>query len=326
MTFLVLRAFGLFRVVTDAVAIRLYNGATANAIHSGINGRVPAAVFCLCQLVVLCIHPNNGSQNCPIQQYTTERDSMTPTSADVQNKVILITGGAQGIGGETARLCAQRGAEVIITDIKTETGEALAASLRAEGCKARFLPLDVRRHEDAQRVFHDVQERHGRLDVLICSAGVLKAPMQLPDVFPVEVFDDVMAVNVRGIFLCVKEAFLLLEASARGVLLLVGSGAGVQGGSSSLAYGTSKGAVNGMGMTLENHLAPKGIRVNVVCPGSIETELKLRQMRESAEALGQPFDLEDARTRLGDPEGVAALLAFLASDDARYVRRNLFTR
>ena len=251
---------------------------------------------------------------------------MTPTSADVQNKVILITGGAQGIGGETARLCAQRGADVIITDIKDETGEELAASLRAQGHKARYERLDVRRHEDAQRVFAGVKERHGRLDVLICSAGVLKAPMQLPDVFPVEVFDDVMAVNVRGIFLCVKEAFPLLEASARGVLLLVGSGAGVQGGSSSLAYGTSKGAVNGMGMTLENHLAPKGIRVNVVCPGSIETELKLRQMRESAEALGQPFDLEDARTRLGDPEGVAALLAFLASDDARYVRRNLFTR
>ena len=251
---------------------------------------------------------------------------MTSTSADVENKVILITGGAQGIGGAAARLCAQRGAQVIITDIKTETGEALAASLRADGGKACFEPLDVRRHEDAQRVFRLVKEHHGRLDVLICSAGVLWGPMLQPDVFPVEVFDEVMAVNVRGIFLCVKEALPLLQASARGVVLLVGSGAGVQGGSSSLAYGTSKGAVNGMGLTLEQHLAPKGIRVNVLCPGSIETELKLRQMRESAAALGQEFDPEDARARLGDPEGIGALLAFLASDDARYVRRNLFTR
>ena len=251
---------------------------------------------------------------------------MTPASADVENKVILITGGAQGIGGATARLCAQRGAEVIITDIKTDTGEALAASLRADGGKARFLPLDVRRHEDAQRVFHEVQERHGRLDVLICSAGVLKGVLLLPDAFPVEVFDEVMAVNVRGIFLCVKEALPLLEASERGVVLLVGSGAGVVGGSSSLAYGTSKGAVNGMGMTLENHLAPKGIRVNVVCPGGIETELKLAQMREVADARGELFDAAEAGARLGDPDGVGALLAFLASDDARYVRRNLFTR
>ena len=251
---------------------------------------------------------------------------MTSTAADVENKVILITGGAQGIGGASARLCAQRGAEVIITDIKDETGEALAASLRGEGCKASYQRLDVRKHEDAQRVFSDVKARHGRLDVLICSAGVLQGPMLLPDAFPVEVFDEVLAVNVRGVFLCVKEAYPLLAESGRGVVLLVGSGAGVQGASSSIAYGTSKGAVNGMGMTLERHLARKGIRVNVVCPGNIETELKLRQMREAAEAQGQAFDLEDARAQLGDPEGVGALLAFLASDDARYLRHNLFTR
>ena len=251
---------------------------------------------------------------------------MTSTAANVENKIILITGGAQGIGGAAAQLCAQRGAEVIITDIKDETGEALAASLQAGGHKARYDRLDVRCHEDAQRVFGDVKERHGRLDVLICSAGVLRGPNLMPDAFPVDVFDDVIAVNVRGVFLCVKEAYPLLEASGKGVVLLVGSGAGVTGASSSIAYGTSKGAVNGMGMTLENHLRDKGIRVNVVCPGGIETELKLRQMRESAEAQGQAFDLEDARSRLGDPEGVGEALAFLASDDGRYIRRNLFTR
>ncbi len=251
---------------------------------------------------------------------------MKSTPADLGNKIILITGGAQGIGGATAQLCAQRGAEVIITDIKSGTGEELAASLRAAGGKARFTPLDVRRHDDAQRVFHQVEARHGRLDVLICAAGVLHGAMLLPDAFPIELFDEVISVNVRGIFLCVKEALPLLEASGQGVVLLIGSGAGVLGGSSSVAYGTSKGAVNGMGLTLEQHLAPKGIRVNVICPGSIETELKLAQMREVAVARGEIFDPAEVSARLGDPEGVAALLAFLASDDARYVRRNIFTR
>ena len=84
---------------------------------------------------------------------------MTSTAANVKDKIILVTGGAQGIGGAAAQLCAQRGAEVIITDIKDETGEALAASLQAGGHKARYERLDVRCHEDAQRVFGQVKER-----------------------------------------------------------------------------------------------------------------------------------------------------------------------
>ena len=251
---------------------------------------------------------------------------MSNQAANIEGKIILITGGAQGIGGNTAQLCAERGAEVFITDVKEEKGEALAQSLRDAGHKATFLQLDVRDPEAVERVFQKVAEAHGRLDVLICAAGVLEGALLQPEEFPLETFQKVMDINVMGCFLCAKYATPLLVASGSGVMLLVASGAGVIGGSSSIAYGTSKGAVNGMGLVLEGHLAARGVRVNVICPGSVATELKLNQMRQSTEYQGGYWDPAAAALRLGDPMGVARIIAFLASDDAAYVKRNQFTR
>ncbi len=251
---------------------------------------------------------------------------MNMPAANVAGKIVLVTGGAQGIGGGAAKLCAERGAEVIITDVKQETGEALAQSLRDEGHKATFLQLDVRDAAAVENAFQTVRETHGRLDVLICAAGVLLGPMLQPEEFPIETFDTVMDINVKGCFLCTKFATPLLVESGNGAIVLVASGAGVIGGSSSIAYGTSKGAVNGMGFVLENHLASRGVRVNVICPGSVETELKLKQMREAAEYQGQAWSQDEASQQLGDPMGVSRIIAFLASDDAAYVKRNMFTR
>ena len=251
---------------------------------------------------------------------------MSERAANVEGKVVLITGGAQGIGGGTARLCAERGAEVIITDLKQEKGEALAQSLRDSGHKATFLQLDVRDPQAVEGVFQKVDEQHGRLDVLICAAGVLEGALLQPEEFPLETFEKVMDINVKGCFLCTKYATPLLVASGNGVMVLVASGAGVIGGSSSIAYGTSKGAVNGMGMVLEGHLAARGVRVNVICPGSVETELKLGQMRQSADYQGETWDPAAASQQLGDPMNVSRIIAYLASDDAAYVKRNMFTR
>lgn len=244
--------------------------------------------------------------------------------ADIQGKIILITGGAQGIGEATARLCAERGARVIIVDVK-DKGEDTAASIRAEGGDARFYKVDVRLQEQVANLFEQVKQSHQGLDVLICAAGVLQGQYLQPEEFPLETFEFVMDVNVKGTFLCTKYATPLL-AESKGVMLLIASGAGVIGGSSSIAYGTSKGAVNGMGMVLASHLASRKIRVNVICPGSLNTELKRNVIQTQAEREGRDPDALIANSELGDPIGVARLLAYLASDDGDYVRRNLFTR
>ncbi len=250
---------------------------------------------------------------------------MSEPIADIRGKVILITGGAQGIGGATAQLCAERGARVVIADLKTE-GEALAATIRTAGGDAVFHQIDVRSAEQVEALFTNVAESHGGLDVLINAAGVLQGQYLQPEEFPLEVFERVMDINVKGTFLCTKYATPLLAEAKKGVMILIASGAGVIGGSSSIAYGTSKGAVNGMGMVLASHLANRGIRVNVVCPGSLNTEMKRGVIATQAERDGRDADTMIEAAGLGDPMGVARLLAYLASDDGDYVRRNLFTR
>jgi NAD(P)-dependent dehydrogenase (short-subunit alcohol dehydrogenase family) len=240
---------------------------------------------------------------------------MSESVADIRGKVVLITGGAQGIGGATAELCAQRGARVIIADVKAEQGQTLAAAIRDQGGDAVFHQVDVRSHDQVKDLFDKVRASHSRLDVLIGAAGVLQGQYLQPEEFPVETFEFVMDVNVIGMFLATKYATPLLVES-KGVMILIASGAGVTGGSSSLAYGASKGAVNGLGMTLERHLAKRGVRVDVVC-GVIKTE---------SERSGRDFDQAVADSHLGEPAGVARLLAFLASDEADYVRQRMWTR
>lgn len=247
---------------------------------------------------------------------------------DLSDKIIVVTGAAQGIGEATARLCAARGATVVLVDRQGEAVERVAVDIRATGGRAESAAADVRDEAAVAAIFAGVRERHGRLDALICAAGVLRGAYEQPEELSIDDWDLVLDVNVKGIFLCAKYATALLEASGRGVLILISSGGGVRGPSSSLAYGASKAGVHGLGLTLEGRLAPRGIRVNIVCPGQIATEMKLGVIAVEAERSGRATAqaLDEARQTLGTADGVAKVLAFLASPEADYVRGTLFTR
>ena len=127
-----------------------------------------------------------------------------------------------------------------------------------------------------------------------------------------------------GTYLAVKHAVPSMEKRGGGVVLLISSGAGVRGGSSSVSYASSKGGVHGLSLVLAGQLSSKNIRVHAICPGSIETPLKLQNVRQSAKASGRSY--EDLKAGLGDPMGVGRVLAFLVSDDAGYVRGTISTR
>jgi NAD(P)-dependent dehydrogenase (short-subunit alcohol dehydrogenase family) len=241
-------------------------------------------------------------------------------------KVAIITGGARGIGGATARRFGAEGARVVIGDLLAGDAEDTVHAITAAGGAAIFVRADVTREDDCRRLANAAVERYGRLDVIVTCAGILQGAYVALDELDVEVFDRVQAVNVRGTFLAVKHAVPHIKKSGGGVVLCISSGAGVRGSSSSIAYGTSKAGVHGMVMTLQPRLEPLGIRVHAICPGSIDTPLKRENVADAARAAGRDVLEALAHAQLGDPDGVAKVLAFLASDDAEFVRGTIFTR
>lgn len=239
---------------------------------------------------------------------------------------VLITGGATGIGRAAALRIAAEGAAVAVADLNEADGRATVEEIRAAGGTAFFLRCNVTDEAEVRAAVAAAAEKLGGLRVLVNAAGILQGAFQAVDMLELEVFARVVDVNLTGTFLCCKHAAPAIEAAGGGVILCIASGAGVRGPSSSLAYSASKGGVQGLCYTLERQLQPRGIRVNVVCPGSLDTPLKRQNIRDGAAARGEDPEAVLAATKLGDPDGVARILAFLASHDADYLLGTVFTR
>jgi NAD(P)-dependent dehydrogenase (short-subunit alcohol dehydrogenase family) len=243
----------------------------------------------------------------------------------LDGKGILITGGATGIGRATALRCAQEGAAVCIGDVNRDEGMETVDRVRSAGGTAHFLEADVSRDEDVAWLAAFAERGMGRIDTLITAAGVFRGTLVPVTGLEATVWDSVLDVNLKGTFLAVKHSVPAMMRAGKGVALPIASVGGVTGGSSSVAYGASKGGVHGLAMTLQSQLEPYGIRVNDVCPGNIDTPLMEGALRDMASA-GEGDVVGERRARLASPDGVARVLAFLASDDADYVRGTVFTR
>jgi NAD(P)-dependent dehydrogenase (short-subunit alcohol dehydrogenase family) len=242
----------------------------------------------------------------------------------LKDKIILVIGGAAGIGAATVRLCAERGATMIIADVNAADGEAIAAEIGGS-----FIKVDITNRDSVQAMYDQIDKRYGRLDVLLHTAAIMKGAYIPVDEFSLDMFNTVINVNITGSWLCSQLAVPLMRKAGRGVIVLTSSIAATSG-SSSFAYGTSKGAVNSLGITLANKLGPENIRVNVLAPGDIDTGMKRTVLEAQAErGVNQPVGstpTQPAASDLGKPEGVAKVLAWLASDDADYVRGSVATR
>ena len=246
----------------------------------------------------------------------------------LQNKVALVTGGATGIGAATAMMYAQEGAQVIIADLNETDGIATVQSIEAAGGTAQFVRTDVSQEAAVAAAIEAIKKNFGQLDVLVTCAGILLGAAVRIDQFDVEAWDAVIRVNLRGTFLCTKYAVPLMEQSGGGVIVLIASGAGVTGPSASVAYGASKGGVRGLGFTLKNQVEPLNIRVHVVCPGNLNTPLKLRAIAEIAERNGESPEaaVAAAHSTLFKPEEVAKVLTNLASDAGMNAEELVFTK
>lgn len=244
----------------------------------------------------------------------------------LEGKRIIVTGAATGIGAAAAQRVAAEGAAVAAFDVNDAAGAAVVAAIAAAGGRARYWRVDVRRAgQVAAGVAGAVEWLGGGVDVLLHLAGVLQgAAVDLTE-FRDAVWDEVIDVNLKGSYLMSKQVAGPMIAAGAGVIVLCSSGAGVTGGSSSFAYGSSKGATHGLGLVLAQRLAPHGIRVHDVCPGCVDTPLKRAQLREVYRRGGDRAEYERSLRQLVPPEGIAPVFAFLASGEARYVRGSIFT-
>ena len=233
----------------------------------------------------------------------------------LRNKVAVITGGSRGIGFATADRFLKEGAKVIITASKPETAEKAVRQLQEkypEGIVAGISP-ELTSFASVQKAFREVTQKYGCIDILVNNAGISESTpfMQYTE----ETFDKVMDLNVKGVFNATRVAAECMTAKGSGVILSTSSMVSISGQPSGFAYPASKFAVNGLTVSLVRELGPKGIRVNAVAPGIIETDMMKAVPRDVIEPMIARIPLR----RLGQPEDIANAFAFLASDEASYI-------
>ena len=244
----------------------------------------------------------------------------------LDGKGVLVTGAATGIGSATALRMATEGARVAMFDINDIDAEATVASIREAGGEARYWHVDVTIESDLAVAVDEVAGwLGGGIDVLAHLAGILMGSgLDVTEVDD-DIWEPVIEVNLKGSYLVAKHIARHMMKRGAGVIILTSSGAGVLGGSSSVSYGASKGGTHGLALTLDGHLGKYGIRVNDVLPGELDTPLKVGATEEHLRNTGDKAAYETTMGGLSSPEGVAAVIAFLASDDADYVRGSVRT-
>jgi 3-oxoacyl-[acyl-carrier protein] reductase len=231
----------------------------------------------------------------------------------LQDKICIITGAAQGIGLASALKFAREGAVVIVCDMRAGAVDAAVRQCLEAGAKAEGFVVDVTRREQVDAMVAAVRQRHGRIDVLVNNAGITKdARLQK---MTLEQFDAVIDVNLRGVFHCAQAVADTMVAQGSGVILNASSVVGIYGNFGQTNYAASKFGVIGFTKTWSRELGPKGVRVNAVAPGFIETPILGSIPDKVLEHMRQQIPLH----RLGKPEEIANVYAFLASDEASYV-------
>ena len=233
----------------------------------------------------------------------------------LEGKIAVVTGGARGIGAACARRFAAEGAAVVIGDILEEQGEATAQSIREAGGTAGFVACDTGDGPQARALIAETVSRHGRIDVLVNNAGIFT----IADFLDVteEDFDRVLRVNLRGYFLVGQAAAREMADAGSGSIINMSSVNGVMAIDTIAAYVVSKGGVNQLTSVMALALAPKGIRVNAIGPGTILTELSSSLLTD--EAARRRVLSRTPMGRVGQPEEIAGIAVFLASDDSSYV-------
>jgi meso-butanediol dehydrogenase/(S,S)-butanediol dehydrogenase/diacetyl reductase len=246
-------------------------------------------------------------------------------SRTMANKVALVTGGGRGIGRSIVLRLAKDGFDMAVNSRQEKTVNAVVEEVKKLGRKAVGLAADVSKSNQVKSMFEKVLKEFGRLDVLVTNAGVTQ--VNTLEELNEELWDRTMDINAKGTYLCLLEASRQMVKQKSGKIITIGSGFSVEGDGHHICYSASKFAVRGMTQAFAKALGPYGITVNCVCPGVIWTDMWI----EADEKLSRVFGMKRGEAfqkftkdhvllpKAGDPEDIAPVVAFLASDGAGYI-------
>ena len=238
----------------------------------------------------------------------------------LEGRAVIITGGASGIGRSTAVRCAQEGASVVVSDIDESDGAETVDLIRSEEGEATFVGADVSHSEQVARLVSATVDAYGRLDGAFNNAGTEGEMTELLD-YPEDVWDRVMAVNLKGVWNCMRHQIPAMLETGSGSIVNCASVAGVVGFGTASAYAASKHGVLGLTKVAALEYSARGIRANAVCPGVIETPMVMERGLHAGEDRSIYDNLVGLHPigRLGRPEEVAGAVVWLLSDDASFV-------
>ena len=236
---------------------------------------------------------------------------------EFQGRIALVSGGGSGIGRACAVALAQAGAKVVVSDLPQAGGGDTVAAIEAVGGEGMFVAADVTREEQVADLVQQVMARYGRLDAAINSAGIFGriAPLAQQSL---EDFRKIVAINLTGVFLCMKHEVAAMLQGGSGAIVNIASVQGLVSGAGASLYSASKHGVLGLTKGAALDYARSGVRINAICPGTIETPLA----RKYYEERGVPLPNGDPRIpigRVGRPEEVAQVAVFLCSDGSSYM-------
>jgi len=244
----------------------------------------------------------------------------------LENKIAIVTGAGRGIGRAIALALAKDGASVVVSDINLQEANEVAKEIEAHGQKSQAVKTDVTNKKDVDELIKKTLEKFSTLDIMVSNAGV--SSMEYVIDMSEEKWDFNLDVNLKGTFLVTQAAAKQMISQQKGKIICTASMAGKGGVATQAHYNASKHGVIAYVKSLAQELAPFGINVNSICPGSIKTSMQDREVQWSAQIRGAGATAEDIREemsnftplgRIGLPEDVAKVVVFLASDDAAFM-------
>ena len=238
-------------------------------------------------------------------------------SRSFDGKVALITGGASGIGRVAARAFAHEGANVVVSDQAAEGGQETARMIIGDGGQATFVRADVTKASEVKAMMLEVERAYGKLDFAVNNAGIDGARAPTAD-YPEETWSQVVAVNLTGVFLCMKYEIPLMLRQGGSAIVNLASVAGVTGFPAHCAYTASKHGVIGLTKTAALEYAKAGLRVNAVCPCYTRTPM-LERIVKAKPDLEAKLQARVPMGRLGTPEEIAAAVVYLCTESASFI-------